>query len=113
MLACSHIVLGLSTEPGLGNSIAIPASSWVNVSWRPLVAGVDVPAEAFIPRKLCRERRRRLSMQTQTAQRLERSILWGTVFIDLVLVGAALFFLGQSRLHYLQGLHYLCLRGKF
>ena len=43
-------------------------------------------------------------MQTQTAQRLERSILWGTVFIDLVLVGAAFFFLAHSRLHYLQGL---------
>lgn len=43
-------------------------------------------------------------MQTITAQRLERRILWGTVFIDLVLVGAAFFFLFQSRLHYLQGL---------
>lgn len=43
-------------------------------------------------------------MQTQTAQRLERSILWGTIFIDLVLVGAALLFFGNSRLHYLQGL---------
>lgn len=43
-------------------------------------------------------------MQTQTAQRLERSIIWGTVFIDLVLIGAAFFLIGNSRLHYLQGL---------
>ncbi len=43
-------------------------------------------------------------MQTTTTQRLERSTLWGTVFIDLVLVGAACFLLFQSRLHYLQGL---------
>lgn len=43
-------------------------------------------------------------LQTQSAQRLERSILWGTVFIDLVLIGAALFFLSHSRTYYLQGL---------
>lgn len=43
-------------------------------------------------------------MPITTTQRLERSILWGTIFIDLVLVGAAFFFLYQSRHHTLQGL---------
>nr|WP_320010141.1 PAS domain S-box protein [uncultured Desulfobulbus sp.] len=43
-------------------------------------------------------------MQLDTSKRFEKSIIWGTVFIDLLLVVGALFFLFHSRTHYLESL---------
>nr|WP_321464878.1 PAS domain S-box protein [uncultured Desulfobulbus sp.] len=43
-------------------------------------------------------------MHIDSAKRLEQSILWGTAFIDLLIIAGAAFFLFQSRSHFLEGL---------
>ncbi|MDD2464101.1 MAG: PAS domain S-box protein [Desulfobulbus sp.] len=43
-------------------------------------------------------------MQSYTSKRIEKSILWGSVFIDLLIIVGTLFFLLHSRSHFLEGL---------
>ena len=43
-------------------------------------------------------------MHIDTSKRFEKSILWGTVFIDLLIITGAFFFLLHSRSHFLVGL---------
>ncbi|MGD9948161.1 MAG: PAS domain S-box protein [Desulfobulbus sp.] len=43
-------------------------------------------------------------MHLDTSKHFEKSILWGTAFIDLLIIASALFFLLHSRSHFLEGL---------